>query len=177
MPMLARVLASAHRLLSIARGHARARGLDEAGLLAQRLAPDMFCLSHQVRVLADGLDGALAQLAGHTADPHAGHVFNRGDEASLGPVDRSLDAPLARLAGSMARWQALPADARLAHPGDEIHVCRPGHGRRFEAEDFVWRYVLPNAWFHLAMIHALLRAAGVPVGKADFDGPRAWEPM
>lgn len=36
--------------------------------------------------------------------------------------------------------------------------------------DFLHLYGLPNFFFHLTMGYAALRAAGVQVGKADFDG-------
>jgi uncharacterized protein len=38
------------------------------------------------------------------------------------------------------------------------------------AADFLFLYGLPNFFFHLTMGYAALRAAGVPLGKADFDG-------
>jgi len=36
--------------------------------------------------------------------------------------------------------------------------------------DFLHLYGLPNFFFHLTMGYAALRAAGAPLGKADFDG-------
>jgi uncharacterized protein len=36
--------------------------------------------------------------------------------------------------------------------------------------DFLHLYGLPNFFFHLTMGYAALRAAGLPLGKADFDG-------
>jgi hypothetical protein len=36
--------------------------------------------------------------------------------------------------------------------------------------DFLHLFGLPNFFFHLTMGYAALRAAGVPLGKADFDG-------
>lgn len=36
--------------------------------------------------------------------------------------------------------------------------------------DFLHLYGLPNFFFHLTMGYAALRFAGVPLGKADFDG-------
>jgi hypothetical protein len=36
--------------------------------------------------------------------------------------------------------------------------------------DFLHLYGLPNFFFHVTMGYAALRAAGVPLGKADFDG-------
>jgi uncharacterized protein len=38
------------------------------------------------------------------------------------------------------------------------------------ATDFLYLYGLPNFFFHLTMGYAALRSAGVPLGKADFDG-------
>lgn len=40
--------------------------------------------------------------------------------------------------------------------------------------DFLFLYGLPNFFFHLTMGYAALRAAGVPLGKADFDGLHAY---
>ena len=37
-------------------------------------------------------------------------------------------------------------------------------------EEFLHLYGMPNFFFHLTMGYAALRAAGVPLGKADFDG-------
>jgi hypothetical protein len=36
--------------------------------------------------------------------------------------------------------------------------------------DFLFLYGLPNFFFHITMGYASLRAAGVVLGKADFDG-------
>jgi hypothetical protein len=40
--------------------------------------------------------------------------------------------------------------------------------------DFLHLFGLPNFFFHLTMGYAALRAAGVPLGKADFDGFHAY---
>jgi hypothetical protein len=44
------------------------------------------------------------------------------------------------------------------------------------AEDFLHLYGLPNFFFHLTMGYAALRAAGVELGKSDFDGFHAYPP-
>jgi hypothetical protein len=31
-------------------------------------------------------------------------------------------------------------------------------------------YAVPNFFFHYAMVYAIARQGGVPVGKSDFDG-------
>ena len=38
------------------------------------------------------------------------------------------------------------------------------------AAEFLFLYGLPNFFFHLTMGYAALRQAGMPLGKADFDG-------
>ena len=40
--------------------------------------------------------------------------------------------------------------------------------------DFLYLYGLPNFFFHLTMGYGALRAAGVPLGKGDFDGFHAY---
>ena len=173
LPALERALESCRRLLAVAHAGADAP-LREERLLASRLAPDMLSLAHQVRVLADSARGACALLAGDSGDPDAAHVFNRGDEATLGALDIRFADAIARIDAALACVRALASARRLLHPRDAVAVVRPGNARRFVVEDFVWRYVLPNAGFHAAMVHALLRANGVPVGKADFEGPPAY---
>ncbi|NBZ86931.1 DUF1993 family protein [Stagnihabitans tardus] len=42
------------------------------------------------------------------------------------------------------------------------------------AEEFLYLYGLPNFFFHMTMGYAALRGAGVPLGKADFDGFHAY---
>ena len=40
--------------------------------------------------------------------------------------------------------------------------------------EFLHLFGMPNFFFHLTMGYAALRAAGVPLGKADFDGFHAY---
>ncbi|WP_137111092.1 DUF1993 family protein [Rhodobacter sp. SY28-1] len=72
------------------------------------------------------------------------------------------------LLGSMS-----PADFE----GAETRVIRHRAGfadLEQSGADFLYLYGLPNFFFHLTMGYAALRAAGVPLGKADFDGFHAY---
>ena len=149
---------------------------DEAALLHQRLVPDMFCLGQQVQVLCDSLQGAAALLVGDDSDPCVGQVFNRSAEDQLSVPDSHLTQSLARV--HQARACCLAA-SEMPPPAPDavVVVARPGpvpHIRRFAANAFVWHFVMPNAYFHLSMMYALLRSAGVAVGKADYEGPPAY---
>ncbi|MBI1173011.1 DUF1993 family protein [bacterium] len=42
------------------------------------------------------------------------------------------------------------------------------------ADEFLFLFGLPNFFFHVTMGYAALRAAGVELGKADFDGQHSY---
>jgi uncharacterized protein len=71
----------------------------------------------------------------------------------------------------------LGAMAPAEFEGAEVRVIRHTAGLA-ELEqtgaEFLYLYGLPNFFFHLTMGYAALRAAGVPLGKADFDGFHAY---
>ncbi|WP_128515432.1 DUF1993 family protein [Tabrizicola thermarum] len=72
------------------------------------------------------------------------------------------------LLGSMT-----PADFE----GAETRVIRHRAGfadLEQSGSEFLYLFGLPNFFFHLTMGYAALRAAGVPLGKADFDGLHAY---
>lgn len=137
----------------------------------------MLNLSQQVEVLSDGVAGTLAQLTGQTDHPAAGLVFNRAEAALRIKVLPDLAAALELMQPALQALQDWRADTAAAWQADAarpVMVTRPGHVRRFDRTAFLWDYVLPNALFHATMIHALLRHAGVPLGKDDFAGPQVF---
>lgn len=75
-----------------------------------------------------------------------------------------------RLAVARAMLGAMtPADFE----GAETRVIRHHAGFAVLEQtgtEFLHLYGLPNFFFHLTMGYAALRSAGVPLGKADFDG-------
>ena len=40
----------------------------------------------------------------------------------------------------------------------------------FDGQGYVTSFALPNLFFHASMAYAILRASGVPIGKADWLG-------
>lgn len=83
-----------------------------------------------------------------------------------------LDGP-----GLRARIEGARVLLRALDPGDFTHsgrrVIRAQAGLadlELPAEAFVHEFGLPNLYFHHSMAHVALKQAGVPLGKADFDG-------
>lgn len=84
----------------------------------------------------------------------------------------------AALAPRLAVVRALLGAMRPAEfEGAEDRVIRHEAGFAFLEQDgasFLHLFVVPNFFFHLTMGYAALRAAGMPLGKADFDGQHAY---
>ena len=143
-------------------------------LMALRICPDMLPLAVQIDILASGARGAAARLAGRLApddDSPGFAVFNRGAPEQFGHAPATLEAAVASLAEAR-RYLAGIAPAEIS--GDAaggIELCMGGATRSFGRRDFLLYYVLPNLHFHSAIVYALLRGAGVDLGKADFEGP------
>ncbi len=70
--------------------------------------------------------------------------------------------------GAMRPHEFAGAEDRvIAHQAGEAMLEQP-------AAEFLHLYGMPNFLFHLTMGYAALRAAGMPLGKADFDGFHAY---
>ena len=41
-----------------------------------------------------------------------------------------------------------------------------------DGADYLYHFALPNFYFHLTAVYAILRANGVALGKGDFIGSR-----
>ncbi|MBU6258271.1 MAG: DUF1993 domain-containing protein [Burkholderiales bacterium] len=159
VPPLAKMLGNMLTWFDKAQAHAEARKFDTANYLGLRLAPDMLPLVRQVQIASDGAKGCVARLAGVEPPKWA------DDEATLDQlrirVRKTLDyvesTTAAQIDGSEARMIELPR--------------RSGEPLRFDGEGYLKHFVLPNFYFHATTTYALLRHAGVDLGKKDYLGP------
>jgi uncharacterized protein len=81
--------------------------------------------------------------------------------------------------GLAAQVAFAKATLRALNPADFDPTRRITHRAGFadldqSAPDYLHLFALPNFFFHLTMGYAALRAAGVVLGKADFDGWHAY---
>ena len=129
---------------------------DEAALLDARLAPDMRPLPAQYQMASDSGKNALARLTGTEAPsmPDTEASFAELKARCERTIDylKSFDA--ASLAGSEER------EVVLTFPN--------GMGYRFVGGEYLARFALPNFFFHVTTAYAILRNAGVSLGKPDF---------
>ena len=133
---------------------AQAAGMENS-ILSAKLTEDMFPLELQFRVALNQVLLALTQVAGQEVSLEE-HPY------------RSLDEVRARIAAVRERLDRTdPQD--WATPDDPVDLTLP-NGVRFQmtSEEDIRDWIMPNFYFHVTMAYALLRHAGLTVGKMDF---------
>lgn len=157
-PVFERLLTNALTWMDKARAHAKQRNFDENNYLGLRLAPDMLPLVRQVQIASDAAKGAMARLAGQELPKWD------DTEATWDDVRARLQKTIDYV-GSFTEAQINGSEHRA------ITVPRRvGDPLQLEGEAFLKHYAMPNFYFHMTVLYALLRQAGVDVGKWDYLG-------
>lgn len=158
-PVFTRMLDNLLTWLDKAQAHAEAKKFDSANYLALRLAPDMLPFASQVRIASDIARLAMVRLGG-------------GEFPRYPDDETTLEALAERVRRSIAFVQSYRAEQIDGSDAREIvHPQRGGDPLHFTGESFLLRWATPNAFFHTTTTYALLRHAGVELGKADYLGP------
>ena len=153
--LLANTLANLSHLLDKGHAHAVARKFDPAVLLAARLAPDMFPLTRQVQIASDMAKYGVSRLAGIEAP-------------KFDDREQTFEELRTRVARTIAFIKGVPTGSL---EGSEDRIIKvPLRDRTLELKglDYLLRWVIPNALFHVTTTYAILRHNGVELGKTDF---------
>jgi hypothetical protein len=158
VPVFVRTLGNMLNWLDKAEAHAAARKFDSANYAGLRLAPDMLPFNRQIHIATDGAKGCVARLAGIEVP--------KWDD-----TETTLPELRARVARTVEYVQGFGA-AQIDGSDDREIVLptRQGDPLRFTGEAYLKHFVLPNFFFHATTTYALLRHAGVELGKRDFLG-------
>ncbi len=157
VPVFARMLGNLLTWLDKAQAHAEARKFDSANYLALRLAPDMLPFARQIQIASDSAKGCVARLAGIE--------IPKWDDN-----ETSLDDLRARVRRTIDFVQSVPAAQIDGSDAREVVLQMRAGELRFSGENYLRHFVLPNFYFHVTTTYALLRNAGVEIGKNDFLG-------
>lgn len=156
VPAYVRQLQAMLLWLDKAQAHAEARKFDANNYLGLRLAPDMLPFSRQIQIACDFAKGSSARLAGLEVPKWEDN-------------EATLDELRARIRKTVDYVQSVPAAAIDAGAAREIVLpMRSGEPLHFLGANYLTQYVLPNFYFHATTAYALLRHAGVEIGKRDF---------
>jgi len=156
-PIFIQILNALSGLLDKAEAHARARKIEPKVLLEQRLFPDMFALVRQVQLASDFAKGACARLAGVEVP-----VYD--------DTEQSFPELKARIARTIEFVKSLrPADFEGSETRD-VTIRIAGKPVTMKGEPYLLHFAVPNFYFHATTAYAILRHAGIELGKLDFVG-------
>ena len=142
--------------LDSAAAFAVGRKFDSATFLSLRLAPDQFPFGQQVQATCDVAKLVAARLAGKTAPSHP-------------DSEKTLDELHARVR-SVISYLAEFTEQDFAGAADRVVTQPRWEGKIMSGADYFLEHGLPNFFFHLTHSYAILRHAGVTLGKRDYLG-------
>ena len=154
-PIFLRVLTAMLTWLDKAQAHAEMRKFDTSNFLSLKLAPDMLPFTRQIQICSDGVKGCMARLAGIEIPKW------EDNEASLNDLR-------ARITKTIDFVQSVSAAMVDGSENREIVLQMRAGEVKMTGENFLRFYALPNFYFHATIAYALLRHAGVEIGKRDF---------
>jgi hypothetical protein len=157
IPALSRGLTNLSALLDKAAAHAAAKKYDSLVLAQSRIYPDMHPLTRQVQIACDTAKGAAARLANVDVPKH--------DD-----TETTLDELKQRIAKTLDFLKTVNAAQVNSAESRTIEIKFPNGAWKFTAVAYITDFVLPNFYFHVSMVYALLRKSGVEIGKTDFLG-------
>lgn len=158
IPVYLRGLTVMADYLKVARSHVESNQLDAATILDARLAPDMLTFTGQVQRASDTAKFAVSRLTGV-------------DAPKFEDNETTFDQLQARIANTEAFIAGVLEDRFEGAESREI-TLRFGSGSvKLDAIDYLFKFGLPNFYFHVTTTHDILRAQGVAVGKKDYLGP------
>ena len=158
LPALETGLNALTAILDKAEGYAAEKKIDPAALLSTRLFPNMLPLVRQIQIASDQAKNGASRLAG--IDP---------------PRHEDTETTIAQLKERLARSLAVvkSVDQALIDAGDSRDVVFPMGPKRkgqMKGQDYLSLHVLPNFYFHITAAYAILRQAGLDIGKQDYLG-------
>ena len=157
VPVFVHMLGNLSAILDKAVKNAEARKIDPAVLVSARLAPDMYPLSRQVQIATDMAKGCAARLAGIEVPSY------EDNEATFADLQ-------ARIAKTVAFLQSVNASQIDGSEGRTVKLTLRGKEVSFIGQPYLLNFVLPNFYFHVTTVYAILRHNGVDLGKMDFIG-------
>jgi uncharacterized protein len=142
--------------------YAKSKNFDPNLFPTLRLAPDQFPLTRQVQIACDTVKLAVAFLTGKAAQPQ------EDNETTIEQLQARVGSIIKLLEGLTAADFAGAATRVVSQPRWK--------GEWMTGEDYFIQHAVPNFYFHLSTVYAILRHNGVAVGKRDYLGAQTKHP-
>ena len=152
-----KTLGQVDQWLVTAAEYAKTKSFDPNLYLGFRLAPDQLPFARQIHIACDTAKLSSSRLTGKDAPVHA------DDETTLDQLRARIASVIAYL-DSFSAKDFEGADTRV--------ISTPRwEGKVMSGHDYFLEHALPNFFFHVSHVYAILRHNGVPLGKKDYLGP------
>ena len=157
VPVIRHMLGNLAAILTKAEAFATERKIEPSVLLQYRLAPDMFPLVRQAQVVSDVAKGGVARLAG-------------AEIPKFEDVETTFPELQERVARTIRFVESFRPDQIDGSEDRDVTLALGPNSVTFKGQVYLLNFVLPNFYFHTTAAYAILRHAGVNVGKMDFLG-------
>lgn len=157
VPRIVNMLINLDHLLDKAQSHIDTKKLSEAALTQFRLYPDMFPLIRQVQIASDTAKAVVARLAG------ADIPVYEDTEVSIADLKQ-------RIAKTITFIQGFSANQLDGTEEKDIVTKRGDKETHYKGMQFLLNHAMPNVYFHVTTVYAILRHNGVEIGKRDYLG-------
>ncbi|MEN9897050.1 MAG: hypothetical protein RLZZ66_699 [Pseudomonadota bacterium] len=157
VPPMIRSLSNLRAILETATAYAQTKNIDPTVLFNARLYPDMYPLVKQVQIATDVAKGAVSRLAGIEPPKF------EDNESTFAELISRIDKTLNLLHASTA------AQIDGSEENPIVFLIRD-KTVTFQGLPYLRDFVLPNVYFHVTTVYAILRHNGVEIGKRDFLG-------
>lgn len=160
VPVYQRQLGAISKVLEKGSAWATAKKVEEPVIMGTRMIPDMLPFSRQVQIACRFAEESTARLAGAEVPKAPDNA-----EKTLGELRARIEAVLSYIGG-------FKPEQLNGSEGREINLTIGGNPVKLTGEQYLLHLALPNFYFHCTTTYAMLRAAGVDIGKRDFLGAR-----
>lgn len=143
--------------LDAAIAYAKDKSFDPEVFVGLRLAPDQLAFAKQIQIACDTAKLGVVRLTGKEVPVH------EDKEKTIEELRARVRWVIGFLGDLEDEDFAAAATRTVTNPRWE--------GKTMAAPDHFLEHTLPNFYFHVTHVYALLRHNGVPLGKRDYLGP------
>ena len=157
VPIFTRMLSNLLAFMDKAEANAAERKFDTKVLSDMRLAPDMIPFRGQVMIATDHVKGCVSRLAGR-------------DIPSWPDTEESFAELRVRVQKALDLLATIKPEDLQGGEARDVTLKLGGKDMIMSGQAYLTERALPNFFFHVTTAYAILRHAGVPLGKRDYIG-------
>ncbi|KAK3381211.1 hypothetical protein B0H63DRAFT_434587 [Podospora didyma] len=158
IPTFIRGMRTLAHLLAMAEVYANAKGIPIEDIPNWSLYENMKPLSFQVQVASNTAKKSVERL---TVYQHAPQWADDED---------SLPKLADRVAQTIDFLEKVDRVALDSPDPENVHLVLKDHEFNMSREDYLFKFAIPNFFFHVQTVYAILRMKGVEIGKQDYLG-------